>query len=62
MERMQDPLLINLTEARRLVGMRDSTFYLLRKDPRFPKPKYIGGKKRPMYIRKELEEWVSKLP
>lgn len=55
------PLLINITEARRYLGMKDSTFYQLRKTTKFPKPKYIGGKKRPMYARQELEDWVKNL-
>lgn len=55
-------LLVTIVEARKILGMPNSTFYRIKKSPGFPKPRYIEGRKRPLYIRKELEEWVSKLP
>jgi predicted DNA-binding transcriptional regulator AlpA len=55
-------LLISALEARTLLNMCHATFYRVRKNPEFPKARYINGRKRPLFVRKELEEWVSKLP
>jgi predicted DNA-binding transcriptional regulator AlpA len=54
-------LLINAIEAREILNMCHATFYRVRKMSGFPKPRYINGRKRPMYLRKEIEEWVSNL-
>ncbi|BCA93800.1 hypothetical protein TUM19329_01610 [Legionella antarctica] len=53
-------LLLYPNEARNLLGVRTTKFYELVKLPDFPKPRNPLGK-RPMYLRKEIEDWASNL-
>ena len=54
------PLLIYPIEARKLLGVQATKFYELVKLPDFPKPRNPLGK-RPMYLRKEIEDWANNL-
>lgn len=54
------PLLLYPSQARKLLGVQTTKFYELVKLPDFPKPRNPLGK-RPMYLRKEIEEWVTNL-
>ncbi len=57
-----DSLLLNAKQAQDLIGVSSNRFYELVKLPEFPKAKIMTGGKRPMYVRRELEEWVKNLP
>ena len=54
------PILLYPNQAAALIGVRTTKFYELNKLPGFPKPRNPLGK-RPMYIRKEIEDWVMGL-
>lgn len=54
------PLLVYPKEAQKIIGVGTTKFYELNKLENFPKPKNPLGK-RPMYVRKELEDWVASL-
>lgn len=47
-------------QAQTLLGVGTTKFYELNKLSDFPKPKNPLGK-RPMYLRKEIEEWAITL-
>ena len=53
-------LLLYPNEARKLLGVQTTKFYEFVKLPDFPKPRNPLGK-RPMYLRKEIEEWATNL-
>lgn len=53
-------LLVYPHEARALLGVSETKFRELVKLPDFPKPRR-PGMKRPMYVRKEIEDWVKGL-
>lgn len=57
----EEPLLLYPQDARNLIGVKNTKFYELAKLPDFPKPRNPLGK-RPMYLRKEIEDWVNGLP
>lgn len=56
----QEPLLVYPNQAQKLLGVGPTKFYELVKLSTFPKPCNPLGK-RPMYIRKQIEDWVMKL-
>lgn len=56
----QAPLLIYPREAQAVLGVKTTKFYELKKLPDFPKSRNPLGK-RPMYIRKEIEDWAMNL-
>ena len=55
-----DPLLLYPNQAALLIGVKTTKFYELIKLPDFPKPRNPLGK-RPMYVKKEIEEWAKNL-
>ncbi len=57
---MTSSLLIYPKQAAVLLGIGTTKFYELNKLPNFPKVRNPSGK-RPMYLRKEIEDWVYKL-
>lgn len=56
----KDPLLVYSKKAREMIGVGSTKFYELNKLPDFPKTRNPLGK-RPMYLRKEIEEWAAGL-
>lgn len=54
------PILLYPKQAQKLLGIGTTKFYELVKLPNFPKPRNPLGK-RPMYIRKEIEDWAINL-
>ncbi|STX37708.1 helix-turn-helix transcriptional regulator [Legionella feeleii] len=57
---MTTPLFIYPKQAADLLGVGTTKFYELNKLPDFPKPRNPLGK-RPMYVKKELEDWAMNL-
>jgi predicted DNA-binding transcriptional regulator AlpA len=57
---MNTPLFIYPKQAAALLGVGTTKFYELNKLADFPKPRNPLGK-RPMYIRKEIEDWAINL-
>jgi predicted DNA-binding transcriptional regulator AlpA len=55
-----EPLLIYRKKAEEILGVGTTKFYELMKLPTFPKPKIVDGK-RPMYLRKDVEDWALSL-
>jgi predicted DNA-binding transcriptional regulator AlpA len=55
-----ESMLLFPNQAQKLLGVKSTTFYELLKKSGFPKPKYPTGR-RPMYSRKELEDWINAL-
>lgn len=53
-------LLVYPKQAQEILGVGPTKFYEFIKKDDFPKSKLPNGK-RPMYLRRELEEWVNKL-
>lgn len=53
-------LLVYPKQAQEILGVGPTKFYEFIKKDDFPKAKLPNGK-RPMYLRRELEEWVNKL-
>lgn len=58
--KLEEPLLGYPSKAQKMLGVKPTKFYELNKLPDFPKPRLVG--KRPMYVLKEIEDWVNKLP
>ncbi|ARG96757.1 helix-turn-helix transcriptional regulator [Legionella micdadei] len=58
----ENPLLAYPKHAKEILGVGTTKFYELNNLPNFPKPRFPLGSKRPMYVRKELEDWVNNLP
>ncbi|HAU1192559.1 TPA: helix-turn-helix transcriptional regulator [Legionella pneumophila] len=54
-------LLVYPKQAQEIIGVKPTKFYELNKLPGFPKPRITSLGKRPMYVRKELVEWISNL-
>lgn len=54
------PILLYPNHAQKLLGVKSTKFYELLQTPGFPKPRSVSGK-RPMFLRKELEEWANNL-
>lgn len=54
------PVLLYPSQAQKFLGIKATKFYELVKLPDFPKPRNPLGK-RPMYLRKEIEDWVNDL-
>ena len=57
---MNTALLIYPRQAANLLGVGTTKFYELNKLPDFPKSRNPLGK-RPMYLRNEIEDWVTSL-
>lgn len=55
-----ESLLIYRKKAEEILGVGTTKFYELMKIPGFPKPKIIDGK-RPMFLRKDVEDWALNL-
>ncbi|MFA6302038.1 MAG: hypothetical protein WC627_02755 [Legionella sp.] len=55
-----DPILIYPKQTQKMLGVGATTFYELNKLPDFPKTRNPLGK-RPMYLRKEIEDWAAGL-
>lgn len=55
------PILLYPNQAQKFLGVKPTKFYELTQIPDFPKPRSPSGK-RPMYLRKELEDWANNLP
>ena len=53
-------ILLYPNQAQKLLGVKATKFYELLQTPGFPKPRSPLGK-RPMYLRKELEQWAESL-
>lgn len=53
------PILLYPNQAQKFLGVKATKFYELLQTQSFPKPRSTG--KRPMYLRKELEEWANNL-
>ncbi|EHL31225.1 helix-turn-helix transcriptional regulator [Legionella drancourtii] len=53
----EESLLLYPKQVQKLLGIGTTKFYELNKLPDFPKPRNPLGK-RPMYLRKEIEEWT----
>jgi predicted DNA-binding transcriptional regulator AlpA len=53
-------LLMYPKAVQEFLGISRTQFYEVLKLHNFPKAKNLG--KRPMYLRKEIEEWVNNLP
>ncbi len=53
-------ILLYPKQAQKLLGIGTTKFYELVKLPDFPKPRNPLGK-RPMYLRKEIEDWAINL-
>ncbi|CAM2736672.1 Predicted transcriptional regulator [Legionella steigerwaltii] len=56
----EQSLLLYPNQAQKFLGVGPTKFYELVKLPDFPKPRNPLGK-RPMYLRKEIEEWAINL-
>ncbi|HRD69212.1 MAG TPA: AlpA family phage regulatory protein [Legionella sp.] len=54
------PILLYPHHVQKLLGIGSTKFYELVKLPDFPKPRDLLGK-RSIYLRKEIEDWVSNL-
>jgi predicted DNA-binding transcriptional regulator AlpA len=54
------PILLYPKHAQKVLGVGPTKFYELVKLSDFPKPRNPLGK-RPMYLRKEIEDWASSL-
>lgn len=57
---MNESLLLYPGETKKFLGVGSTKFYELIKLPDFPKPRNPLGK-RPMYLRKEIEDWARNL-
>ncbi|MFT4058867.1 MAG: hypothetical protein QM652_04885 [Legionella sp.] len=55
-----DPIFIYPKQTRKMLGVGATKFYELNKLPDFPKTRNPLGK-RPMYLRKEIEDWAAGL-
>ena len=55
-----DPIFIYPKQAQEMLGVGTTKFYELNKLHDFPKARNPLGK-RPMYIKKEIEEWAMHL-
>lgn len=55
-----EPLLVYPKQAQKILGVGTTKFYELSKLENFPKPRNPLGR-RPMYVRKELEDWINSL-
>ncbi|HAT1802326.1 TPA: AlpA family phage regulatory protein [Legionella pneumophila] len=55
------PILLYPHHVQKLLGIGSTKFYELVKLPDFPKPRNLFGGKRSVYLRKEIEAWVSNL-
>jgi predicted DNA-binding transcriptional regulator AlpA len=55
-----ESLLIYPKQVQEIFGVGPTKFYEINKLPDFPKAAILNGK-RPMYKRKEIEEWVTNL-
>ncbi|WP_298625663.1 hypothetical protein [uncultured Legionella sp.] len=56
----EQAILLYPKQAQKLLGIGTTKFYELVKLPDFPKPRNPLGK-RPMYLRKEIEDWAHNL-
>ncbi len=56
----KDSILIYPKEVQAVLGIGATKFYELNKLTDFPKPRNPLGK-RPMYLRKEIENWADNL-
>ncbi|KTD24117.1 helix-turn-helix transcriptional regulator [Legionella maceachernii] len=54
------PILLYPKHVQKVLGVGPTKFYELAKLPDFPKPRNPLGK-RPMYLRKEIEDWAINL-
>ena len=55
---MEEHRLLTINETMQLLGMKRSTFYLVKKRPDFPKPIKIGRMTR--FKLSDILEWIEK--